>query len=75
MSQPTFKERGLKRAGKPQTSKKGRRQQKSYMIRFWREAENGPWRVTLRSVAEGEPIHFADLEAFKEALATFLGEE
>ena len=45
------------------------------MVRFWREDEAAPWRVTLRSVANDEQLHFADLAQFKEELSTLLSSE
>jgi len=48
----------------------GRREYKAYLLRLWREQEDGRWRATLENPGSGERAGFATLEelvAFLEA--------
>jgi len=48
----------------------GRREYKAYLLRLWRESQEGPWRATLESPGSGERAGFAtlaDLVAYLEA--------
>ena len=35
---------------------------KSFLVRIWREGENGPWRASVQDVRSGEKRLFATLE-------------
>lgn len=43
----------------------------AYLVRFWRDAPNGPWRAAAQSVMTGEIVRFGSLQA----LFAFLEEE
>jgi len=43
----------------------------SYLLRMWRESEDGEWHASLQDVATSECRHFADLAS----LFTFLCEQ
>jgi hypothetical protein len=43
----------------------------SYLLRMWKDGENGEWRVVLLSIPTQERRHFSSLEA----LFDFLGEQ
>lgn len=43
----------------------------AYLIRFWRDASNGPWRAAAQSVTTGEIVRFGS----PQALFVFLEEE
>jgi hypothetical protein len=34
---------------------------KAYLVRFWQEGEQEPWRASAQSVQSGEVVHFATL--------------
>lgn len=36
----------------------------SYLIRFWKDNPDAPWRIAVQSVQNGETIHFAEFEHF-----------
>lgn len=36
---------------------------RSYLLRFWQESEQSPWRVSVQSVDEGTTDAFGDLES------------
>jgi len=48
----------------------GRREYRAYLLRLWRESQEGRWRATLESPGSGERAGFAtlaDLVAYLEA--------
>jgi hypothetical protein len=44
------------------SSKSADRQQRTYVLRLWREHGSAPWRAALRSAESGSMLGFADLD-------------
>ncbi|MBX3000130.1 MAG: hypothetical protein KF893_16530 [Caldilineaceae bacterium] len=38
-------------------------QYRSYVLRFWQESEESPWRGSVQSVEDGKTLAFGDLES------------